>query len=71
MPDRTTGRVKFFSTVKGYGFIERDDGQRPDVFVHAKNLPDGIVELEPDQKVSFIIGPGKDGKSRATKVLLG
>lgn len=50
---KLTGKVKFYSRAKGYGFIARA-GER-DVFVHAKDLPEGIVELLPDQKVAFTI----------------
>ena len=46
------GKVKFYSRQKGYGFIRPDDGSR-DVFVHAKELPEGIIDLIPDQRVKY------------------
>lgn len=51
---RVTGKVKFYSRTKGYGFIDRGTGER-DVFVHAKDLPGGINELLQNQKVSFLL----------------
>lgn len=47
-----TGIVKWFSDVKGYGFITGEDGK--DYFVHYKNiLMDGRKTLTEGQKVSF------------------
>lgn len=49
---RETGTVKWFSNEKGYGFIERGDGE--DVFVHHSDiLGDGFKTLEPDEEVEF------------------
>jgi CspA family cold shock protein len=48
-----TGKVKFFSVQKGYGFIQPDDGGK-DVFVHASALERaGMPGLVEGQKVSF------------------
>ena len=56
----TKGTVKFFNTQKGYGFIEREDGD--DVFVHYSNIDgDGFKNLEEDQEVEFEVGPGRKG----------
>jgi len=45
MSDRITGTVKWFSNVKGYGFIEREDGA--DVFVHFSAIQeDGYRSLK-------------------------
>lgn len=51
---RVTGRVKFFIRAKGFGFITRGDRER-DIFVHVKDLPAGVLDVMPDQKVSFIV----------------
>jgi CspA family cold shock protein len=45
------GKVKWFNTQKGYGFIEGDDGT--DYFVHYKALPEGVASLDEGQRVSF------------------
>ncbi len=48
-----TGKVKFYSEQKGFGFITPDDGGR-DVFVHATALERaGMPGLVEGQKVSF------------------
>jgi cold shock protein len=50
--DRQAGVVKWFSPAKGYGFVIPDGGAN-DIFVHAKDLPQGTFELLPNQRVSF------------------
>jgi CspA family cold shock protein len=54
-----TGKVKFFSAEKGFGFLSYDDGE--DVFVHRDALPDGVTELKPGQRVEFGIVSGRKG----------
>src|SRR5689334_12003131 len=49
----TTGTVKFYNDMKGFGFIQPDDGSK-DVFVHATALERaGVRGLREGQKVSF------------------
>ncbi|MDR2108007.1 MAG: cold-shock protein [Coriobacteriales bacterium] len=61
------GKVKWFSSEKGYGFISRDDGD--DLFVHFSAIAmDGFKTLEEDTPVEFDITPGKDGKPQASNV---
>ena len=48
-----TGKVKFFNTVKGFGFIQPDDGSK-DVFVHISALERaGLSMLNEGQNVSY------------------
>ena len=54
-----TGRVKWYDTEKGFGFLTRDEGD--DVFVHKAALPAGVAELKPGQKVEFGIAAGRKG----------
>ncbi len=55
-----TGTVKFFNNEKGFGFIERPDGD--DVFVHFSNIAgSGFKTLEDGDRVEFEIGPGRKG----------
>ena len=56
----TTGRVKWFDEKKGFGFIEREEGN--DVFVHFKAITgDGYKTLTEGQEVSFEVEQGQKG----------
>lgn len=46
-----TGKVKWFSAVKGFGFITQDDGG--DVYLHRSALPEGVREVAEGQCVEF------------------
>jgi cold shock protein len=49
---RITGTVKWFSDAKGYGFIERDEGD--DIFVHHANIEGmGFKTLKEGERVEF------------------
>ena len=51
--NRSTGVVKWFSRVKGYGFIEPEGGDK-DVFVHfSAIIGEGYRNLEEGQRVEF------------------
>jgi CspA family cold shock protein len=66
---RVTGRVKWFSDSKGYGFISRDEG--PDVFVHHSNIAgEGFRTLEEGQEVEFEIVEGQKGPQAQNVVKL-
>lgn len=51
------GKVKWFSTEKGYGFIEQESGN--DVFVHMNDI--GGAALKEGDTVEFEIGEGRKG----------
>ncbi|WP_153732980.1 cold-shock protein [Sporosarcina obsidiansis] len=58
------GKVKWFSSDKGYGFIEADDGE--DVFVHFTGIAtDGFKTLAEGQTVSFEVIEGNRGPQAA------
>jgi cold shock protein len=60
-----SGRVKWFNEAKGFGFIERDDGEG-DVFVHYSSITmDGFKTLAQGQKVTFDITSGPKGPAAA------
>ena len=62
-----TGKVKWFSDMRGYGFITDEDGK--DVFVHYTGiLMEGRKTLNQNDVVEFEIGAGKDGRSQAVNV---
>ena len=59
------GTVKWFSTVKGYGFIEPEDGSK-DAFVHISAVEQaGLNQLNEGQKVEYELVPGKGGRKAA------
>lgn len=63
-----TGTVKFFNSTKGFGFIQPDDGSK-DVFVHISAVESaGLGTLSENQKVSFEVQTGNNGKSSATNL---
>ncbi len=61
----TTGTVKWFNPVKGFGFIEPEDGSK-DAFVHISAVERaGLSSLSEGQKVTYELQPGQHGKSSA------
>ncbi len=59
-----TGRVKWFSDAKGYGFLKEDNGG--EVFVHFSVIVgDGFKSLSEGQKVEFEVVEGKKGLTAA------
>jgi CspA family cold shock protein len=64
-----TGKVKWYDTDKGFGFLSRDDGG--DVFVHRDALPQGVEALKPGARVEFGIVDGRRGEQALTVKVLG
>jgi CspA family cold shock protein len=54
-----TGRVKWFSLEKGFGFISNDEGE--DVYLAASSLPEGMPSVKPGTKVEFSIIDSRKG----------
>jgi CspA family cold shock protein len=63
-----TGKVKWYDTDKGFGFLSRDDGG--DVFVHSSALPAGVAALKPGSRVEFGIVDGRRGEQALSVTLL-
>ena len=63
------GKVKWFDSQKGYGFIEREEGD--DVFVHFSAIEeDGYKDLEDEQAVEFEVVEGDRGPQAENVVKL-
>lgn len=63
-----TGKVKWYDTDKGFGFLTRDDGG--DVYVRRDALPAGVPSLKPGSRVEFGIVEGRKGEQALTVTLL-
>lgn len=65
-----TGTVKWFNTTKGFGFIAPDGGGK-DVFVHISAVErSGLTGLKDNQKVSYELSAGRDGRESAVELKL-
>ncbi len=66
----TTGTVKWFNSIKGYGFIQPSDGSN-DAFVHISAVERaGLQTLREGQKVEYELVPGRNGKSSAENLVV-
>ena len=64
------GTVKWFNSTKGFGFIAPEGGSK-DVFVHISAVEQaGLTGLNDDQKVTFDIESGRDGRESAANLVL-
>ncbi len=69
MSEKETGTVKWFNGSKGYGFIERAEGD--DVFVHFNPIVgDGFRNLEEGQRVEFNVTQGHKGLPAENAVVI-
>jgi CspA family cold shock protein len=64
----STGTVKWFNSIKGFGFIQPEDGSA-DVFVHISAVERaGMSDLGEGQKLSYELERGKTGKMAAVNL---
>ncbi len=69
--EKATGTVKFFNAMKGFGFIQRDDGQ-PDAFVHISAVERaGMSTLNEGDKLQFELEVDRRGKYAAVNLSAG
>ena len=66
--EKAQGTVKFFNSMKGFGFIQRDDGQ-PDAFVHISAVERaGLPTLNEGDRLSFELEVDRRGKHAAVNL---
>ena len=66
--EKATGTVKFFNAMKGFGFIQRDDGQ-PDAFVHISAVERaGMQTLNEGDRLEFELEVDRRGKYAAVNL---
>ncbi|GAB3527896.1 cold-shock protein [Arthrobacter monumenti] len=53
------GKVKWYDTEKGFGFLQAEDGE--EVFLHASALPAGVSEVKAGTRMEFGVAAGRKG----------
>lgn len=67
--ERVTGTVKFFNSMKGFGFLVRDDGQ-PDAFVHISAVErSGLSAINEGERFEFDLEVDRRGKHSAVNLV--
>lgn len=67
--EKATGTVKFFNTMKGFGFLVRDDGQ-PDAFVHISAVErSGLSAINEGERYEFDLEVDRRGKHSAVNLV--
>jgi cold shock CspA family protein len=66
---RLTGKVRWFSPDKGYGFIAIDGDESRDLFMH-ENEWCYDRDPRPNDRVKFLMGVGKSGRPHACQVVV-
>jgi CspA family cold shock protein len=67
--EKASGTVKFFNAMKGFGFIQRDDGQ-PDAFVHISAVERaGMPSLNEGDRLEFELEVDRRGKYAAVNLV--
>ncbi|KAJ7533695.1 hypothetical protein O6H91_13G060100 [Diphasiastrum complanatum] len=65
---RKTGKVKWFNSTKGFGFITPDDGSE-ELFVHQSSIhAEGFRSLREGEPVEFVVDSSEEGRPRAHNV---
>jgi len=63
-----TGRVKWYDSEKGFGFVTQDEGE--DVYVRSSALPAGVQGLKAGQRIEFGVADGRRGPQALSVRLL-
>ena len=67
--EKATGTVKFFNSMKGFGFLTRDDGQ-PDAFVHISAVErSGLAGINEGERYEFDLEVDRRGKYSAVNLV--
>ncbi len=67
--EKATGTVKFFNSMKGFGFLTRDDGQ-PDAFVHISAVErSGLQGINEGERFEFDLEVDRRGKYSAVNLV--
>ena len=67
--EKATGTVKFFNSMKGFGFLVRDDGQ-PDAFVHISAVErSGLSAINEGERYEFDLEVDRRGKYSAVNLV--